>query len=45
MDSITLRKSREDLCQEWAAAEGVSVLQASEEITALLLEGQQAYQA
>jgi CarD family transcriptional regulator len=44
MDSVTLRKTREDLCQEWAAANEVSVLDAAKEVDALLLEGQHAYQ-
>lgn len=44
MDSGTLRKARVDLCQEWAASEGVSVIQATEEVDALLLEGRQTYQ-
>jgi len=44
-DKATLRRAREGLCQEWAAADGVSVVQATEEVDALLLEGGQAYQA
>ncbi len=44
MDSITLRKTRDDLCTEWAAADGGSILQAVEEVNALLLEGRQAHQ-
>lgn len=44
MDSGTLRKAHGDLCQEWAVAEGVSVLQATEEVNALLLEGRRTYQ-
>lgn len=42
-EAATLRKAREGLCQEWAAAEGVSVQRAAEEVDALLLEGRQAY--
>lgn len=44
MDAAALRKTRDDLCQEWAAADGVSVLDAVKEVDALLLEGRQAYQ-
>jgi CarD family transcriptional regulator len=43
MDSVALRKTRDELCQEWAAADGVSVLDAVKEVDALLLEGRQAY--
>lgn len=43
-DSVLLRKTQDDLCQEWAASEGVSILKATEEVNALLLEGRQAYQ-
>lgn len=45
VDSSTLRKTREGLCLEWAAAEGVSLADATQEIEALLLEGRQANQA
>lgn len=44
MDSRTLRRTHEGLCQEWAAAEGISVQEAAKEIDALLLEGRQAHQ-
>lgn len=43
MDSSTLRKTRDDLCQEWAAADGVSVLEAVKEVDALLFEGRQTF--
>lgn len=43
VDTIALRKVREGLDQEWAAAEGVSIAEATQEIDALLLEGRQAY--
>jgi RNA polymerase-interacting CarD/CdnL/TRCF family regulator len=43
-DLLALRKGRDALCQEWAAAEGVSLPQATAELTALLLEGRQRYQ-
>lgn len=42
-DAAALRKAREGLCEEWAAVNGVSALQAAEEVDALLLEGRQAY--
>lgn len=45
MDSVMLRRTRDSLCEEWAASAGVSILQATQEVNALLLEGQQAYQA
>jgi RNA polymerase-interacting CarD/CdnL/TRCF family regulator len=37
-DSDALRKSRESLCQEWAAVDGVTVSDASTQIAALLAE-------
>lgn len=43
-DSLSLRKARESLCQEWAAAAEVSVTEASREIEALFAEGRQRYQ-
>jgi RNA polymerase-interacting CarD/CdnL/TRCF family regulator len=43
-DSRSLRLSRESLCEEWAAADGVSLPQATAELTALLLEAQHQYQ-
>jgi len=44
-DAAALRKARDGLCQEWAAADGVSVSQAAEEVDGLLLEARQAYRA
>lgn len=44
VDSSTLRKTHDSLCQEWAAADGISLQDAAQEIEALLLEGRQAYQ-
>ncbi|MGH2524181.1 MAG: CarD family transcriptional regulator [Anaerolineales bacterium] len=44
-DGLMLRNTRAGLCQEWAAADGVSVLQATDEVEALLREARQAYQA
>jgi RNA polymerase-interacting CarD/CdnL/TRCF family regulator len=43
-DSLSLRKARESLCQEWAAAAAISVSEASREIEALCAEGRQRYQ-
>jgi len=40
-DKLSLRKAREGLCQESAIVDGVSLLQAMEEIEALLLEARQ----
>jgi RNA polymerase-interacting CarD/CdnL/TRCF family regulator len=44
MDSLTLRRSREAVSLEWAAAENVPLPQATAELTALLLEGRHKYQ-
>jgi RNA polymerase-interacting CarD/CdnL/TRCF family regulator len=41
-DVLMLRKSRHWLCQEWAAAEGVSLAQATAEVDALLLASRRA---
>ena len=43
-DSRALRLSRDALSQEWAAAEGVTLPQATAELTALLLDGRHKYQ-
>lgn len=37
-DAVSLRKARESVIQEWAASEGVPVVEATQEIDALLLE-------
>ena len=42
-DSSSLRTARENLCQEWAAAAGISVVEAAQEIEALLREARQNY--
>lgn len=42
-DAAALRKARDRLYQEWAAAEGVSVSKATEEVEALLSQAQKAY--
>ena len=44
-DSAWLRKAREDLFQEWAAAEGVSIAEAAQEIDGLLRESRQRHMA
>jgi CarD family transcriptional regulator len=41
--SNLLRSARLVLCAEWAAAEGLSVAEATREIEALLLEGRETY--
>jgi RNA polymerase-interacting CarD/CdnL/TRCF family regulator len=41
--AILLRFANEVLYQEWAAAEGLSLLEATHEVEALLLEGKQTY--
>ncbi|MBI3764380.1 MAG: hypothetical protein HY260_21280 [Chloroflexi bacterium] len=42
-DSAWLRKARGKLCEEWAAADGISVVEAAQELGALLLQAQQTY--
>jgi CarD family transcriptional regulator len=42
-DAASLRRAREGLCREWAAAEGVSIADAFQEIDALLLDGKRAH--
>ena len=41
-DNQTLRRAREDLCAEWAEADGISRERAAEEIAALLAGAQKA---
>jgi RNA polymerase-interacting CarD/CdnL/TRCF family regulator len=43
-DSNLLRHTRETLCEEWAAADDVSLPDASAEVSALLKQGQRTYQ-
>jgi RNA polymerase-interacting CarD/CdnL/TRCF family regulator len=43
-DASALRRSRDALCQEWAAAAGVSLAEATTEINELLLQARQAAQ-
>ncbi len=42
-DTALLRRARESLCQEWAAAEAVTVADATQEVEALLREARQVY--
>lgn len=42
-DAASLRKARERLYQEWAAAEGVSIPKAKEELEALLAHAERTY--
>ncbi len=44
VDSALLRRARDSLCQEWATAEAVTVLEATQEVEALLREARQSYQ-
>jgi RNA polymerase-interacting CarD/CdnL/TRCF family regulator len=44
-DLLGLNKSRQWLCEEWAVADGISLAQATAEITGLLLEARRAYPA
>jgi len=41
--SVLLRRARHALCAEWAAAEGLSLVDATLEVEALLLEGRKAH--
>ena len=42
--SVLLRSAHDVLCAEWAVAEGLSVLEASQEVESLLLEGRKTYE-
>jgi len=44
MDARSLRLSREAVCQEWAAVEGVPLPEAMAEVTLLLQKGRQKFQ-
>ena len=44
VDAALLRRARDSLCQEWATAEAVTVVEATQEVEALLQEAQQVYQ-
>jgi RNA polymerase-interacting CarD/CdnL/TRCF family regulator len=44
-DSMALRKSRDSLTEEWAAAAGISLQQATDEVSALLVEARAAHTA
>jgi RNA polymerase-interacting CarD/CdnL/TRCF family regulator len=41
--ATSLRNARHVLCAEWAAAEGLSLAEATREVEALLLEGRKTY--
>ena len=43
-DASGLRKSRIGLCQEWAVADGISIIEANAEVDRLLLTARQTYQ-
>lgn len=43
-DASLLRRAYDNLCQEWAAAAGVTMVEANQQINALLLESKQAHQ-
>jgi RNA polymerase-interacting CarD/CdnL/TRCF family regulator len=42
-DAGLLRKTHEMLCQEWAAVEGATIAQATQEVDTMLLEAKRAY--
>ncbi|MGH2521776.1 MAG: CarD family transcriptional regulator [Anaerolineales bacterium] len=42
-NAASLRRARESLYEEWAAAEGVSIAEATQEVEALLNEAKQAF--
>lgn len=42
-DAALLRKTRQELCAEWAAVEGLSIHEASREVDTVLLEGKTAH--
>ncbi len=44
-EAALLAKAHMDLCREWAAANGVSLIEAVQEVEALLKQGQQAHAA
>ena len=44
VDAALLRRARDSLCQEWAAAEMVTLAEATQEVEALLREARQAHQ-
>ena len=43
-DAALLRRAHDNLCQEWAAAAGLTIIEANQQISALLLESKQAHQ-
>lgn len=44
VDAALLRRARDSLCQEWAAAEAITVAEAMQEVEGLLREARQAFQ-
>jgi RNA polymerase-interacting CarD/CdnL/TRCF family regulator len=44
VDAGLLRRAHDSLCQEWATAEAVTVVEAAQEVEALLREARQVYQ-
>jgi len=44
VDAALLRQARDSLCQEWAAAEAVTVAEATQEVEELLREARQVHQ-
>ena len=45
VDARLLNKVRDNLCREWAAAAGLSINEATDEVDALLLAGRETYRA
>ena len=43
-DAASLRKAHDHLCQEWAAAEGVPLAEATQEVDAFLLEAKKSFE-
>jgi RNA polymerase-interacting CarD/CdnL/TRCF family regulator len=43
-DTAMLRKTRGELCTEWAAAEGVSIMEATHEVENALLDGRKVHE-
>jgi RNA polymerase-interacting CarD/CdnL/TRCF family regulator len=43
-DSAMLRKTRRDVCIEWAAADGVSITEATNEVETALLDGRKVHE-
>jgi RNA polymerase-interacting CarD/CdnL/TRCF family regulator len=43
-DSAMLRKTRRDVCTEWATADGVSITEATNEVETALLDGRKVHE-